>query len=58
MTPRDDAELFWERHYGTRLAGGERANPLLVETVGPAGETVTVTDNVMLIRRTAADRSD
>jgi SAM-dependent methyltransferase len=35
MTPRDDAELFWERHYGTRLAGGERANPLLVETAEP-----------------------
>ena len=35
MTPRDDAELFWERHYGTRVAGGERANPLLVETAEP-----------------------
>lgn len=35
MTARDDAELFWESHYGARRAGGERANPLLVETAGP-----------------------
>jgi hypothetical protein len=35
MTPRDDAELFWERHYSTRLARGEHANPLLVETAEP-----------------------
>lgn len=35
MTARDDAELFWERHYGARRAGGERVNPLLVETAGP-----------------------
>ena len=28
------------------------------QAVGPAGETATVTDNVLLIRRTAADRSD
>ncbi|MFC4561848.1 class I SAM-dependent methyltransferase [Nocardiopsis mangrovi] len=31
----DDAERFWERHYGARRAGGERANPLLVETAEP-----------------------
>ncbi|MEV0300972.1 class I SAM-dependent methyltransferase [Streptomyces prasinus] len=31
----DDAELFWEEHYGTPRTGGERANPLLVETAGP-----------------------
>lgn len=31
----EDAELFWESHYGSRLAWGERVNPLLAETVGP-----------------------
>ena len=35
MTPRDDAELFWERHYGTRQGWGERVNPLLAETAEP-----------------------
>ena len=35
MTARDDAELFWERHYGARHSGSERANPLLVETAEP-----------------------
>jgi hypothetical protein len=85
MTPRDDAEQFWERHHhGTRRAGPGQANPLLVETagplppgtarhrrrtgvhraavppatrwsVGPAGETATVTDNVLLIRRIRSD---
>ena len=35
MTPRDEAASFWESHYGSRRAGGERANPLLVETAEP-----------------------
>jgi SAM-dependent methyltransferase len=35
VTPHDDAELFWESHYGTRRAWDARANPLLVEIAGP-----------------------
>ncbi|MFD3732725.1 SAM-dependent methyltransferase [Streptomyces sp. NPDC058632] len=37
-----DAGQFWEKHYGTRSARGERANPLLVETAGslPPGAAV------------------
>jgi 2-polyprenyl-3-methyl-5-hydroxy-6-metoxy-1,4-benzoquinol methylase len=35
MTPRDDAQLFWEHHYHTRSTGAERANPVLVETAEP-----------------------
>jgi len=31
-SPGDEAELFWEKQYGTRRTWGERANPLLVET--------------------------
>jgi SAM-dependent methyltransferase len=31
----DDAELFWQRHHGTRRAWDGHANPLLVETAGP-----------------------
>jgi SAM-dependent methyltransferase len=34
-TAGDEAEMFWEKHYGTRRAGGERVNPLLVETAEP-----------------------
>ncbi|WP_051722315.1 cyclopropane-fatty-acyl-phospholipid synthase family protein [Streptomyces albus] len=33
--PDDGAELFWEQHYATRRAAGERVNPLLAETAGP-----------------------
>jgi SAM-dependent methyltransferase len=59
-----------DTHYPTpsEIAGGleldpgqwsvVRADMPRRRAVGPAGETATVTDNVLLIRRTAADRSD
>ncbi|SFC93891.1 SAM-dependent methyltransferase [Streptomyces aidingensis] len=31
----DEAERFWERHYGSRRGRGERVNPLLAETAAP-----------------------
>lgn len=31
----DEAELFWETHYGPRRTSGKRVNPLLVETALP-----------------------
>lgn len=34
-TADEGAELFWERHYRTRRATGDRVNPLLAETAAP-----------------------
>ena len=77
----DEAELFWEKHYGTRRTAPWSWNqdayyptpseiaaeldldperwPVLRadmprrQATGPAGETATVTDNILVLRRTA-----